>query len=197
MPGTYHVSLARRVDGKVESLGESRTFETQALGHATLPASDRAELLDFQQRVARLQRAVLGAARAASQAREGIDHIKKALDTKPDAPAELAERVRDLENRLQDLQVELNGDRAIRRRNEPTPPSIVARVQRIVGGQWTSTSAPTQTNRDAYRYASSLFEPVLGELQSLIETDLEALHEGLESAEAPWTPGRVPRWKPE
>jgi len=197
MPGTYHVSLAKRVDGKVHQLGESRKFETQVLGHAILPAGDRAELLEFQQRVARLQRAVLGTARAASQAREGIDHIKKALDAKPDAPAELAERIRDLENRLQDLQVELNGDRTIRRRNEPTPPSIVARVQRIVGGQWTSTSAPTQTNRDAYRYASSLFEPVLAELQSLIETDLEALHQELESAEAPWTPGRVPRWQPE
>jgi len=85
----------------------------------------------------------------------------------------------------------------MRRHNEPTPPSITERVQRIVGGQWASTSTPTQTNRDAYRFAAELFRPVLAELTQVIEVDLAGLEEAMDSAGAPWTPGRVPRWSPE
>ena len=99
--------------------------------------------------------------------------------------------------RLRDLQTKLNGDRTVASRSEPTSPSISGRVQRIVSGQWASTSAPTQTNRDAYRYAAEAFAPLLADLRRLIETDLEKLEREIEAVGAPWTPGRVPRWSPQ
>ena len=95
------------------------------------------------------------------------------------------------------LQVRLTGDRSLSRRNHPTLPSITERVESIVDSQWRSTSAPTGTNREAYRIASEEFGPVLGNLRQIIETDLPALEQQLEAAGAPWTPGRVPRWSPE
>jgi photosystem II stability/assembly factor-like uncharacterized protein len=197
VPGRYSVSIAQRVRGEVTPLGQTQTFETVPLGTATLPAGDREELLAFQRQTARLQRAVLGSARAVREAQNRITHIKQALDDTPGADPALAERARKIEMQLADLQVELSGDRTIRRRSEPTPPSIVSRVQRIVGGQWASTSAPTQTNRDAYRYASELFSPVLSKLTRVIEVDLVRLEQEMDSAGAPWTPGRVPRWSAE
>ena len=154
-------------------------------------------MLAFQRRTARLQRAVLGSARAVGEAQDRITHIKRALDDTPGADPALAERARRIETQLADLQVELSGDRTIRSRSEPTLPSIVSRVQRIVGGQWASTSVPTQTNRDAYRHASELFRPVLSDLTRVIEVDLVRLEQEMDSAGAPWTPGRVPRWSAE
>ncbi|MFQ5771074.1 MAG: WD40/YVTN/BNR-like repeat-containing protein, partial [bacterium] len=59
VPGTYKVSLAQRVGGKIIPLGSPQTFTTVPLGTASLPAKDRAELLQFQRKTARLQRAVL------------------------------------------------------------------------------------------------------------------------------------------
>jgi hypothetical protein len=197
VPGRYSVSIAKRVRGEVTPLGQSQTFETVPLGTASLPAGDREELLAFQRQTARLQRAVLGSVRAVGEAQNRITHIKRALDDTPGADPSLAERARKIEMQLADLLVELSGDRTIRRRSEPTPPSIEERVQRIVGGQWASTSAPTQTNRDAYRYASELFRPVLSNLTRLIEVDLAQLELEMDSAGAPWTPGRVPRWSAE
>ena len=91
----------------------------------------------------------------------------------------------------------LTGDETISSRSEPTPPSIRSRVERIVGGQWTSSSAPTQTNRDAYAIAGEAFARVLEELRTLVEDDLAGLEDRLEAAGAPWTPGRVPRWQME
>jgi len=197
LPGSYTVELASRVDGTLTSLGEPRAFETVPLARASLPAGNPGALLAFQRKVARLQRAVLGSVRAAAEAQTRIDHIREALVRTPDADAAMFAETREVEQRLKDLQAQLTGDRTIAGRNEPTPPSIAARVQRIVYGQWQSTSAPTQTNREAYRYSAEAFGPVLEGLTRLIETDLAGLEQRLEQAGAPWTPGRVPRWHPE
>jgi hypothetical protein len=195
VPGTYTVSLTRRVRDEQTPLGQSQQFETVPLGLATLPARDHEVLLAFQQKIARLQRAVLGAEQAGSEAQQRIDHLKQSARDTPGAGADVATRLLELENRLKDLQVELSGDRTRSSRNEPAPRSIVQRVQRIVGGQWTSTSPPTKTNHDAYRIAGEAFGEVLTELRSLIERDLLAIEDELESAGAPWTPGRLPSWR--
>ena len=91
----------------------------------------------------------------------------------------------------------LDGDEVLAARNEPTPPSITDRIGYIVGAQWTSTSAPTQTSQDAYRLAAADFAGELEKLRKLLDTDLKNLEARMESAGAPWTPGRVPSWKPE
>ena len=75
---------------------------------------------------------------------------------------------------------------------------LFGRVENIVGGQWYVTSAPTQTQRDGYRYAGEAFEGVLGQLRTLVENDLPALEADLEAAGAPYTPGRkLPDWSME
>jgi hypothetical protein len=102
-----------------------------------------------------------------------------------------------LEARLEDLKVELLGDSVVSSRSERTPMSIESRVNRIVGAQWTSTSAPTQTNRDAYEIASEKFAEVLAKMRVLIGEDLVRLEQDLEAAGGPWTPGRLPDWQPE
>ncbi len=62
-------------------------------------------------------------------------------------------------------------------------------------GGWGSTSDPTQTERDEYAIAAEEFKPVLESLRRLVEVDLAGLEKDLETAHAPWTPGRVPSWE--
>ncbi|NIT54750.1 MAG: glycosyl hydrolase, partial [Aliifodinibius sp.] len=197
VPGTYAVSMAKRVRGETTPLGEPQSFQTVPLGTATLAAEDKQVLLAFQQKTARLQRAVLGAQKAADEAQNRINYIRQAILDAPDANKAWLNDVRDLEVRLKDLQLELSGDPVKSKHNAPTAPSIVDRVQSVVYGHWASTSPPTQTHRDAYQIAADEFKVVLGKLQTLIEVDLPKLEQKLEEAGAPYTPGRVPRWKPE
>jgi photosystem II stability/assembly factor-like uncharacterized protein len=196
-PGTYRVSLAQRVGGEWTELAGPVDFETAPLGAATLGAEDKRSLLAFQQKVARLQRAVLGAGRALREADVRIDHLREAYEDTPGAAAELAGEIRGLGARLTELNKRLNGDRVRGSRNEPTHRSISARVGRIVGAQWSSSSAPTSTNIEAYHIAGNAFGELLVDLQQLIENDLAALETNMEQAGAPWTPGRVPRWSME
>jgi hypothetical protein len=197
VPGNYTVTLSKRVDGVETQLSAPQTFETVPLGIASLPAEDRKGLLAFQRKTSRLQRAVLGAAQAASETQRRFDHIAKALQNTPEADPTLIAEMRALETRLKDLQTKLSGDRLLQRNNEPTPPSIIDRVQDIVGGHWTSTSVATQTFQEGYQIAAEEFSTVLENLRVLIEVDLAKFEAKLEQLNAPWTPGRVPRWSRE
>lgn len=198
-PGTYTVALALRRNAALTPIGEPQTFTTVPLGTASIPMSeqDRAALLAFQQQTGHLQRAVLGAAQAVREQQQRIALVKRAIAETPGADAALNEQVRGVEDRLREIATSLNGDAVVARRNEPTPPSIVQRVQGIVSGHWTSTSAPTRTHRDAYRIAAEAFAPVLERLRTLVVVDMKAIDERLEALGAPYTPGRVPRWRPE
>jgi photosystem II stability/assembly factor-like uncharacterized protein len=196
-PGRYTVSIAKRVGGVITPLGPPQTFEAKSLGTASLPPTDRKALLAFEEKTGRLQRAVLGAQRSMGEAQTRIDHLKKALADTPGADPALSVQLRAINTRLADINIELNGDSTRASRSEPTPPSIVDRVQQIVYGHWDATSAPTATQRRNYDIAAQEFKPVLEKLRTLVLVDLAKLEAAAEAAGAPWTPGRVPEWKPE
>jgi chromosome segregation ATPase len=184
------------VGGQVTAIGEPQSFDAEPLAAASLPAPDRKALLAFQEQTARLQRAVLGSVEAAKEAQKRLDSLEKALDNTAGADPGLTTEALTLEERLKQLQIELSGDEVLQKHNEPTPPSIVDRVQSIVFGHWTTTSAPTATHRRAYEIAAQQFAGLLERLRQLVEVDLKNLEDRSEAAGAPWTPGRVPRWTP-
>jgi photosystem II stability/assembly factor-like uncharacterized protein len=196
-PGRYTVSLAKVVDGVVTPIGQPQTFTAEPLANATLPARDRAALLDFQRKTARLQRAVLGAIEATEEAQNRIKFLQRAILDTPAADPKLTDQVLALDLRLQDIMVKFTGDPVLENRNEPTPPAIVNRVQGIVGGHWGSTAEVTGTLQEDYAAAAAEFAPVLADLRKLIGEDLKAIEDQLEAAGGPWTPGRLPSWKPE
>ncbi len=191
VPGVYTVRLATRVNGVTTETTGPQQFRVVPLGLATLKAEDQAAVFTFERKTAHLQRAVLGAVEAAKEARGRLARIQVALADTPAPVAALAEQARSLDARLADIQRALSGDKVMERYNEPVPPSIVGRVQGIVNAQWATTQAPTATMRKAYDDASGAFGPVLTELRAILDGDLVKLDAALDSAGAPWTPGRL------
>lgn len=195
--GTYKVQLAKRVDGILTPLGEARTFRAEPLGLGALPAADQRQVLAFHSKVARLQRAVMGADSLIEETKTRIDHLKKAVEVTAGADPALYAELETIEGKLEDLEVDLSGNSTIAKRNEPVPPAISDRVSQILFGAWGSTSAPTATHLENYRIAAEQVGPVLDKLRALVDVDLPKIETQLDAAGAPWTPGRVPVWKPE
>jgi photosystem II stability/assembly factor-like uncharacterized protein len=195
MPGDYQVTIFKRVDGVTTKLTGPQKFTANVLGIATLPAKDREALVSFQKRLGALRRSVLGAIKATQNVIEKLEFIRKALQQTPSAPLAWSDQVNTMQNEVDDLQRKLVGDKTISERNGNQPPSISDRVEIIVGDQWRSTSAPTETQEENYRIAGELFEPQLARLKKLVEVDLKSLETEMEQAGAPWTPGRLPEWK--
>src|SRR5713226_1660878 len=197
MPGMYKVSVAKRTDGVITTLSQPQEFQVKVEGQENMSSSDRAVLVEFQQKTARLQRAVSGALEAANALRPRLVAIRRALLETPSAGESLLADATALDKRTNEVLRALRGDTALRQRNMNLPPSIGERVGEIIGSQRMSTARPTQTHVNQYAAAAQDFETTLARLRQLIEVDLAKLEKQMEAAGAPWTPGRIPEWKPE
>lgn len=195
LPGTYTVSMARRVDGVTTAVGQSQKFEVYMLDGEAAPRTP--VVLAFQQQTSKLQRAVLGANALANETLTRVQALRRALVETPGADDKLMADARSIEQRLRDMQTALSGDPTMARRSEPTPPSMLNRLGGITNGLWGNTlEAPTATQRRQYEIVAAEFERVLGQLRPLIETDLKRVEDAAEAAGVPWTSGRLPVWRP-
>jgi hypothetical protein len=195
LPGSYRVALAKRVDGKVTSLGEPRTFEVYSLDSGSTTRSPA--VLAFQQQTAKLARAVLGANALATETMNRLNLLEQALQATPNADAaRLSVDARELESRLRDIQTSLTGDRTAARRSESFPPSLMSRLNEVTGGLWSSTLGDaTNTQKHQYDIVGSEFGGILAQLTTLVTVDMKRLEDSAEAAGAPWTSGRIPTWE--
>jgi photosystem II stability/assembly factor-like uncharacterized protein len=192
VPGSFTVTLSKKVDGALIPLGPPQRFVVESLSLAALPARDKAALLAYQQKAGELQRAMMGAASAGEEALKNLSYMRKALLDTPKADAKLLLQARAIETGIQAALRDLVGDQTVARRSEARVPSLMERVSTQVG----STGPITNTVLRDYDIAADGFGAVLARLRDLVERDLRALGAAMETAGAPWTPGRgLPVWK--
>jgi photosystem II stability/assembly factor-like uncharacterized protein len=194
VPGKYTVTLARRVEGVVTPLPGAQTFEVSGEGPST--NADRQAMADFQEKLARLQRALTATQQTATDAGTRITAIRRAIDATPALPFKLREDTMKLERILGEINLALSGDRIIRAHNEGSPASISEHMQAAQSPTRGTTGRPTKTAMEQYQIASEGLAAEIPKLRRLLETDIKALERQLDAAGAPPTPGRLPDWKP-
>ncbi len=194
VPGTFTVSITKRERGKLIPLSKTISFQVESLNMATLPAKDRADLLAFQQKAGKLQRAMMGAEKVIRESWTQVKFIKKSLRDTLGADPSLMERADRLKNELTAISHILLGDEVKTKRRfgaETSPPLL-----NLIQTQADAASPITGTAKRNYEIAADGFEKLLKRLTKLVDTDLKSLQKDLEAAGAPWTPGRgVPKWE--
>ncbi len=192
MPGRYTVAAAKRVDGVVTPLLGPQEFTVEAETAAAPEAAARQELFEFQNKVVKLEREVLGALDTANELKTRMGKIKAAIDATPGMDRKWADAARALEKKNDGVLRALRGDVTLARHNENVPLPIVARVETIVGNEGDWLQRPPATDVQAYAIASQEFAAQRETLRTLVEVDLKAIEKALDDAGAPWTPGRAP-----
>lgn len=192
--GTYSVRMFQKVDGVVTELAAPQTFKVTTEQSATMSAADRATQEEFLRKVSRLYRAVYGATHTAEDVESRLKQIREALKETPSVERQLGATADSLEQRNREILRALRGDIEIAKRNEPIPSSINDRVNTIIEGERFSMQRPTQSDIDSYGIATGEFGDTLAKLRALVDVDLAKLEKDMETAGAPWTPGRVPEW---
>jgi photosystem II stability/assembly factor-like uncharacterized protein len=193
VPGKYSITLAKRVDGVLTPLPGTESFEVVAEGVST--REDRVALAEFEEKLARLQKALAATEESATEARTRLDAIRRAIDATPALSPKLHEDTVTLEKRLSDITRALRGDSVMRARNEATPASISERVSSSAQTLRQTTGRPTKTAVENYQIASDELAAEIPKLRHLLETDIRAIEKQLDAAGAPPTPGRLPDWK--
>ena len=193
LPGKYTVTLAKRVDGVVTDLPGSETIEVVAATPYT--QEERTAMVEFEEKINRLQKALTATQEAATEAAARLDSIKRAIDATPALAPKLHEQALSLQRDLEAINLALSGDRIWRSHNEGTPASISERIQAAAGATRGTTSHPTKTAMEQYQIGSDELAVQIPKLRKLIDTDIRNLEKQLDAAGAPPTPGRLPDWK--
>ena len=194
LSGNYSVRLFEKVNGGVTEVAGPQSFKVATEGSASMSAADRAAQEEFLRKVARLYRAVYGAQQTAEDVESRLKKIRDALRETPAAEKKLGAVADSLEQQDREILRALRGDVVMARLQENVPSSIADRVGSIMDGERFSLAKPTQSHIDDYTIAGSEFTDQLAKLHTLVEVDLAKLEKDMESAGAPWTPGRVPEW---
>jgi hypothetical protein len=95
------------------------------------------------------------------------------------------------------LNVKFNRN-TIKPSEEENPPAQVplnSRLGKLSWISWSSTSEPSQNQKDAYAILEAEFPPVYDQIKRIGETDIPQLEKALENLGAPVTPGRLPEWR--
>ncbi|MBI3983203.1 MAG: glycosyl hydrolase [Gemmatimonadetes bacterium] len=188
-PGRYTAQLAVVSASGVRRLGTAQSFEVKPV--PTAPAgTDFVVAAAFQQQTAELRRRIAGAGEEIRRARDQMRHMRAALVQAPRADPALFTRMDSVTQALATLELELNGDPARQRLNEPTAPSLSGRVSQVMSGHWETRQMPTATQRRDIEIATQALDGLARALTALLEGDLARLERDLEAAGAPWTPGR-------
>ncbi len=195
LPGTYQVRMLKSVDGELTPLAGPVSFEVRTLDNRTFPAGDPTGLVQFQEELMELNRALNGARRASGDLEEKIDLFQAALKPLNVPTGDVQSRIDSAREKLDGIRRQLFGDRTRQRLDMDGPPSIASRVSSAVFAGSNSTSDPTQTQRQVYAIVAEEFDPVIARLNELIETDIPAIEQELDRLGAPWTPGRKVDWR--
>jgi photosystem II stability/assembly factor-like uncharacterized protein len=188
-PGTYNVSLGRRIDGKLEELGQRQSFEVVSIRKATLNRSTQMERVAFSRRVDELNRSVAGAISVIDETVKAIEAIKNTL-LRSTADADLYEEANSIEQRMRRLRDRLTGNRERVWMGDPGPMSIDHRLGVAGEGARTTAYGPTETQAGNMEIAEEEFAEVGRALDQLIDQEYRALKQKLDAAGVPWTPGR-------
>jgi hypothetical protein len=197
MPGKYNVSLSLTVRDTVKQLAGPVEFNAVTLNNTTLPAPDRAAVVDFQKKVAELSRVMQGTDNYAEDLLKRTYALQASLNAIPGANTELRSRISKVSQQLESIKLKFNNvsNRPSDEENPPAPVTLYNRLYKVAWAHWGSTGTPTQMQMDSYKILMEEFPPVYEQIKKIGETDLKELEEEVEKLGAPATPGRLPVWK--
>jgi len=187
-PGTYSVELFIMHKGVLKSQGAPQQFNVNPVPSATT-GTDFKAVAAFQQKTSELSRQISSASKKLGEANDRIKHMRVALLETPKATPELFARLNTLNERITVLQTRLTGDPIRQKFNESTLPSIRGRVGEVAYGHWGTRQMPTTTQQRNIEIAVTDFDTFKEDLVAYLIA-LEAYEADLETAGAPYTPGR-------
>ena len=195
-PGTYTVDISQMVDGEITELVAATEFEIEPLGFDGFDEPDRLEIIEFTKQANKLAQAVNAASSLASDAQEQLDAMENTISSTPALQLTMLNDVRAIKTKLIDVLEKFNGDPTRSRRSESAYPGFTRRIRTMMFGAMGSYEGPTGTHRSQYDIVDQEFSEALDQLKEILESDVPALHDKMDEAGAPWTPGRkIPDWK--
>ncbi len=189
VPGTFEVSMHKRIDGVLTDLGLSQSFEVESIREPTLAGSTQEQRVVFQVQVDELARASDGTVNAIDEIVEELDAIKEVLE-RSTADGSLYEIANSIQQRaiMQRERLAGNETREIFHEFDEVP--LSARLWHARFDPASNAYGPTPEQRESLTIGRELYDTVRRELSELIDVEYAGLKVALDAAGVPWSPGR-------
>ncbi len=193
-PGKYRVAMYRYREGSLSQVDGPEDLTCNPLNIASLSATDREALDEFNKKVAALSRAISAADAHGGRLKEGLPYLEQAVLSVSGVAGDWLAEISAIKTQLREVNERLNGDDLLVMDEGQPRMSLKGRTDMIVSSLWVTTSGSTGTFERAYREAYDGFGEVLDALRQ-VDGRIHNLEMELEKAGAPYTPGRLPVWE--
>jgi hypothetical protein len=190
VPGTFTVTMQKREDGVLADLGEPQSFEVVSIREdPVLPGSSQEQRVIFESQVAELQRAAMGSVASIDAVVAELDAVKGTLERSL-TDGSLYETANSIQQRLQAARDWLTNNEKRAPYNDLDEMTVQTRLWHAGFSPTANAYGPTPAQRESFRVASGLYDAVVAELTTLVDSEYAGLKEAMDMAKVPWTPGR-------
>lgn len=189
-PGTYSVDMQLYTNGVLTRLAGPVEFKVIGLKNTTLPAKDRDAKVAFQREVSKLQADYQVCQNIIDESKNKLKYIKAAIKRSERVFGEPSKSVKDIENKLKEIDVALYGDPIKYKLDISQPQATANRIGIMDYEQKYSTSTPTKTHTDNYAIARAEIDSLKRKVETIFNIDIKQLEDKLIQSGAPYTPGR-------
>ncbi|MDX5448227.1 MAG: glycosyl hydrolase [Bacteroidota bacterium] len=182
--GNYSVRLMISENGKVRPLVGSTPFRLKHLKQSTLPAPSPSELFVFQSEIDKVNRELRALNAAYKKIQERITKLKAGIRNTPGADLTYLNNLRDMEKEMNEIEIDLNGDQSLSKREFETLPGLNGRMGMVVWTSYYSTSQPTQMQREGLEMVKKGMDRLEPRIESL-NTKTQGLIDYLEQIGGP------------
>ena len=188
-PGSFSVSMQKRVDGVLTDLDQSQRFEVVSIRKPTLPGSTQEQRVVFDNQVNELARAAQGTVKSIDAIVGELDAAKEVLLSSTADPS-LYEIANSVQKRIQAERDRLTNNEARQLYNDFDEMTVTTRLFHARFAPTSNAYGPTPAQRESLRIARSLYDDVTRQLSNLVDVEYAGLKVALDAAGVPWSPGR-------
>lgn len=189
-PGTYTATLSKKVDGEITQLAEPIQFKVERLYEGALEGASKDQLADFWKNIGKTREAFTALNIALRDANDRADAMLAALSRTPGYPEDLSETIHLLQIELDNIDEQLNGNKAKRQVGELTNTSIMDRLNNAWSGTYSSTYGPTEEQLESLTVAKQEFNDIRNQFETIRTQTIPQLEKALTEAGAPWMRGQ-------
>lgn len=189
-PGTYTVSLSKRVAGETTELVAPQEFEVERLRSGALSsAANPNDTVAFWERLSRLQRSTSAANGTLRSLDQKVGALKAALSRTRVPPTELDDNWQAIRTELFEIEEALTGNQSMNEVGQDGPPTVFSRLGKVATGTAQSTYGPTGTHVEQLEIAVADYNALRERINTLQKTTIPAFETALIEAGGPWTFG--------
>jgi len=188
-PGTFTVSMHKRVDGVLTNVGQSQSFEVVSIREPTLPGSPQEQRVVFSGQVDELSRANQGTIKTIDAIVAELAAAKEVLVSSTADPS-LYEIANSIQQRIQAERDRLTNNESREFFKEFDEMTVQARLFHAGFVPNANAYGATPSQRESLRIARDLYDDVSRQLSNLVDVEYAGLKVALDAAGVPWSPGR-------